>query len=183
MSNFAIIPNVAPIKIVLDERFTLEIIAGFNGKFAVGVSNTVGEYVPIPEELLVYNIYKQRYLETISDGMFYQGSLLEVYEIYYKKTPVLINSDYYAMEDYFDSPTTTNEHYYKEITKLFKGDVCEGTNIISVSAVEQLDVGYGISGNGIPPFSSITAIHYGLKLVQINKKATGSFSNNTLTVC
>jgi len=58
--NIAIIPNFEPIKVVLDDKLTMVIRPGYNGKFVIYVINKLGEYVNFPEDLLIYNIYRQK---------------------------------------------------------------------------------------------------------------------------
>jgi len=180
--NVAIIPNFEPIKVGLDDKLTMVIRPGYNGKFVIYVVNKLGEYVTFPEDLLIYNIYRQKYWDMNEGEMYYVGSLLEAFEIYYKKVRIIENEDYLTMEQYFDSPLTTKDHYYKELTLLFKGDTKAGSNIVKVSTTEELDIGYTVSGQGIPLFSFITDINHELKKIKLNNVSTETFINTTVKV-
>jgi hypothetical protein len=168
--------------IPLNDNLTLYIRAGYNGRFVVYVKDKEDQYVGIPDELTIYNIYRQRYWDMNSDQKFYVGLLLDVYEIYYNKLPILNNTEYCTMEEFFEVCITTDNYYYTTPNVLCKGNVTKNTNVLSLSTLEGIDIGYTIKGPGIPIFTTVTDIHYPSKKVKISQKATETFTNATITI-
>ena len=182
MSEIAIIANVDPVQIPLDEVFTLLIKPAYKGQFVICVIDKSGSYVDLPEEFAVYDIYNQRYWDISGDKKFHSGSLFNAYEIYYKMTPVLENIEHYTMEDYCGFHFTSNKYYPNFYTELIKGNFVKNNNEIRVSSTMNLDVGVSIFGNGIPEFTTITRVNDYNNTIEINKNVLETYSNVTLTV-
>lgn len=182
MSDIAIIANVDPVQIPLDEEFTLLIKPAYKGKFVICVIDKSGKHVIIPNGFAVYEIYTQRYLDVSEDDKYYTGSLFNVYEFYYKNERVLDNIEGYTMEDYCGFPYTSTKYYQNFYTALVKGSMTKDTNTIQVSSTMDLDVGITVFGTGIPEFTTITRVNDETNAIEINTRVLESCSNVTITV-
>jgi hypothetical protein len=181
MSEIAIISNVDPVQIPLDEEFTILIKPAYKGKFVVCIVDKTGKYIALPDCFAVYEIYSQQYLDTNEDNKFYTGSLFNVYEFYYKNEKVLDNIECYTMEEYCGFPYTSNKYYPNFYTALVKGTMIKNTNVIQVSSTMDLDVGIALFGTGIPEFTTITHVNDESNTIEINHVVLESCSNVTLT--
>jgi hypothetical protein len=181
MSEIAIIANVDPIQIPLDNEYTVLIKAAYKGKFVICVVDKSGKYVDIPDGFAIYDVYFQQFWDMSSDEKFHSGSLFNVYEFYYKNAKVLENTEYYTMEEYCGFPFTSNKYYSDFYTALVKGSTIKNTNIVKVSSTLDLDVGIAIFGDGIPEFTTITRVNDENNTIEINKHAIESCSNITIT--
>ena len=182
MSEIAIIANVDPVQIPLDEEFTLLIKPAYKGLFVICVIDKSGKYVTIPDEFAVYEIYNQKYWDMCGDVKMHSGSLFNVYEFYYKNERVLDNIEGYTMEDYCGFPYTSNKYYPNFYTALLKGSMIKDTNLIRVSSTMNLDIGIAVFGDGIPEFATITRVDDDKDTIEINMNVLESCSNVTLTV-
>jgi len=182
MSEIAIIANVDPVQIPLDNEYTLLIKAAYKGKFVICVVDKSGKYVDIPDGLAIYDVYYQRFWDMSSDEKFHSGSLFNVYEFYYKNERVLDNIEGYTMEDYCGFPYTSTKYYQNFYTALVKGSMTKDTNMIQVSSTMDLDVGITVFGTGIPEFTTITRVNDETNTIEINNRVLESCSNVTITV-
>ena len=182
MSTLSVISSMDPVSIELDDKYTLVIRAGYNGTFAVCVSDKTGKYVDLPEDLEVYEIYNQRYWDEPRETNFLSGPASDVYEIYYKNEPVLENIERFTMDEYCGFNCASNMYKHNFYTALCKATVSKGSNAIKVSSTMDIDVGVTVSGEGIPEFSTVTHVDDNSNTIQIKYPAHASYSNMTLTV-
>jgi hypothetical protein len=182
MTSISVIPNIYPVCIELEYNKKLLIRAGYNGQFAISVTDKTGKTINIPENLEVYELYNQKFWDMSPEDKSYSGSLFNVYEIYYKNEPVLNNIYCINMEEYCDFNCSSNKYYHNYYTALCKGSVTKDSNIIKVSSTMDIDIGVTIEGDGIPLFATVTNVDDENNTVQINDHAFKNSSNITLTV-
>jgi hypothetical protein len=182
MSSISVIPNIDPVCIELDDNKKLFIRAGYNGRFAISVTDKKGKIINIPENLEVYELYNQKFWEISPEDKSHSGSLFDVYEIYYKNEPVLNNVYCINMEEYCDFNCSSNKYYQNYYTALCKGSLTKDSNVIIVSSTMDIDIGVTIEGDGIPEFSTVIDVDDYSNTVKIKEPAYKSCSNITLTV-
>ena len=182
ISDLAIIPNIDPVQITLDDKYNLLLRAAYRGKFVVCITDKTGQYVNIPDTFEVYDINYQSYWDMNEEIKFHTGSLFGVYEMYYNYETVLNNYDCLTMEDYCGFPFTSNKYYPNFYTALCNGTVKKDSNTIKVSSTMDLDVGLTITGQGIPEFTTITMVDDETNYIEVNQNIYESGSNVILTV-